>query len=72
MLPIHKVATVESKGEITSDKMSTSIRRMFAKGVITESLESHPRLVGALFTLLLLLNQTTPVMAGAASSRIGP
>lgn len=35
-------------------------------------LESHPRMIGALFTLLLLLSQAGTVAAGAASTTVGP
>lgn len=34
--------------------------------------ESHPRMIGALFTVMLLLSQSGTVMAGASSSNPGP
>lgn len=34
--------------------------------------ESHPRMIGALFTVMLLLSQAGTVAAGAMSSNPGP
>lgn len=45
---------------------------MSAKGRLKEYLESHPRMIGALFTLLVLLGQSGTVLAGAQNSNPGP
>ena len=39
---------------------------------ITTFLAEHPKMTGALFTILLLLTQAQSVMAGAISSNPGP
>lgn len=39
---------------------------------ITQHLKNHPRLIGALFTLLLLLGQAGSVAATNASRFVGP
>lgn len=45
---------------------------MSVKDTMTNYLESHPRMIGALFTLMLLLSQAGSVAAGTASSHYGP
>jgi hypothetical protein len=39
---------------------------------MAEFLEAHPRMMGALFTICLLLMQAGNVMANAASTNNGP
>ncbi|ELZ11754.1 hypothetical protein C478_11290 [Natrinema thermotolerans DSM 11552] len=39
---------------------------------VTQHLKNHPRLIGALFTILLLLGQTGNVAATNASTFVGP
>jgi hypothetical protein len=39
---------------------------------MTEYLRDHPKMTGALFTMLLLLTQTGNVAAAAGSCRAGP
>ncbi|WP_254769063.1 DUF7503 family protein [Salinilacihabitans rarus] len=45
---------------------------MSAKGRLKDSLASHPRMIGALFTLLVLLSQSGTVLAGASNTNPGP
>lgn len=44
---------------------------MSAKDTMTEYLAQNPRMIGALFTLVLLLSQVGTVAAGT-STQIGP
>ncbi|MFW6385030.1 MAG: DUF7503 family protein [Halodesulfurarchaeum sp.] len=39
---------------------------------MTEYLSNHPRMIGALFTILLLLSQAGAVAAGGATACPGP
>lgn len=39
---------------------------------LAEYLSEHPRMIGALFTVLLLLTQAGNTLAAAASSNAGP
>lgn len=39
---------------------------------MSEFLAEHPKMVGALFTMTLLLSQAGAVMAGSGSSTAGP
>lgn len=45
---------------------------MSAKDSMTDYLESHPRMIGALFTMMLLLSQAGSVAAGNNVSQVGP
>lgn len=39
---------------------------------MTNYLASHPRMIGALFTLMLLLGQAGAAAAGSSASQVGP
>ncbi|MFC4988561.1 MULTISPECIES: DUF7503 family protein [Saliphagus] len=45
---------------------------MEAKDDLKAYIESNPRMIGALFTVMLLLSQAGSVAAGAVSSNPGP
>lgn len=45
---------------------------MSTKDSMTDYLASHPRMIGALFTLMLLLGQSGTALAGNGSSTVGP
>lgn len=43
-----------------------------ADSTVASTLAEHPKLIGALFTTLLLLSQAGSAVAGAASTHVGP
>lgn len=45
---------------------------MEEKNSVKDFLAEHPRMSGALFTLVLLLSQASPAIAGGSVSEVGP
>ena len=50
----------------------TQTSELDSESTVSEFLRDHPRFMGALFTLLLLLSQSGSVIAGQTSSVAGP
>ena len=55
-----------------SSSTTTSVEGTESESAITQYLAEHPRMMGALFTILLLLSQAGAVAAGDGFSISGP